>query len=484
MPTTVDLRWLPSPADGQPTPSEASTLVLIGRAARLRSEQTLALSGLSAETRDAMLSATKGGDRGGSATAWVGKKKVVLGVLPEPCSRHNSPSRAWAIPSLAKAATPGDAAVVVLVDGPEHARASALAVARAFPVFDARSGERKERTVTVSVLAPDGPVDDPSIPAAMAGVRLAAELFDQPTSVLDTTAFVARARAVAAAVGAEVEVIEGQALVDGGFGGLLGVGRAATAGPALVALKWRPAGFSRHVGWVGKGIVYDTGGLSIKGKTSMPGMKGDMGGAAAVLGAFHAACAARVSHAITAVLCLAENAVGPEATRPDDILHMKSGKTVEINNTDAEGRLVLADGVAWITENHDLDALFDLATLTGAALVATGKVHAALYCNDAGLEDRVVRAGRRVGEPCHPLIYAPELFRKEFASKVADMKNSVADRANAQSSCAGQFVGNHLPKDPPPWCHIDLAGPAWGADDRGTGYGVGLLLEVGDASGS
>ncbi len=479
MPTTVDLRW--ERALAFPEDSALSTLVIIGRAERLRSADCLALSGLDAATRDAMLARTKGGDRGASAATFVGARKVVLGVLPEPCSRHNSPSRSWAIPALARLATGPVAAVVVLVDDPAHTVASAIAVARAFPVFDARSGKTTTRQVHVSVRGPEGPLDDALLPAAMDGVRLAGELFDMPTSVLDTDAFVARAESVAAAVGAEVRVIRGQELVDGGFGGLVGVGRAATAGPALVALSWRPAGATRHVGWVGKGIVYDTGGLSIKGKTAMPGMKGDMGGAAAVLGAFQAACAAKVDHAITAVLCLAENAVGPEATRPDDILHMKSGKTVEINNTDAEGRLVLADGVAWITAEHQLDALFDLATLTGAALVATGKAHAALYCSDAALEDHVVAAGRGVGEPCHPLIYAPELFRKEFASKVADMKNSVADRANAQSSCAGQFIANHLPDGAPPWCHIDLAGPAWGSDDRGTGYGVGLLLAIGDA---
>ncbi|MEC8424145.1 MAG: M17 family metallopeptidase, partial [Myxococcota bacterium] len=197
--------------------------------------------------------------------------------------------------------------------------------------------------------------------------------------------------------------------------------------------------------------------------------------------AFSAAVAQGVEYAVTAVLCLAENAIGPDAQRPDDIIRMKSGKTVELNNTDAEGRLVLADGVAWVCAEESPDVLIDCATLTGAALVATGKVHGALYCNDEALEQTAVRVGRAVGEPAHALPYAPELFRKEFKSAVADMRNSVKDRANAQSSCAGQFIGNHLPEDAPPWLHVDLAGPAWNSDGRGTGYGVGLLLAIGAA---
>ena len=316
---------------------------------------------------------------------------------------------------------------------------------------------------------------------AMDGVRLAARLFDTPTNVLHTDGFVEEAQAVAAQTGSSLEVIRGEDLREQGFGGLYGVGKAARNPPALAVLRHRPDGATRHVAWVGKGVVYDTGGLSLKSSGGMSGMKGDMGGAAAVLGAFSAAASQGVDYAITAVLCLAENAIGPDAQRPDDIVTMKSGKTVELNNTDAEGRLCLADGVAWVCETEKPDVLVDCATLTGAALVATGKIHGALYCNDEALEQRALKVGRAVGEPTHALPYAPELFRKEFKSVVADMRNSVKDRANAQSSCAGQFIGNHLPEDAPAWLHVDLAGPAWNADGRGTGYGVGLLLAIGAA---
>ncbi|MFT7582508.1 MAG: putative aminopeptidase NPEPL1, partial [Myxococcota bacterium] len=197
----------------------------------------------------------------------------------------------------------------------------------------------------------------------------------------------------------------------------------------------------------------------------------------AVLGAFQAACETNHPSQIDALLCLAENSVGPEATRPDDVLTMYSGKTVEINNTDAEGRLVLADGVAYASKHLDPDVIVDLATLTGAQLVATGKRHAAIVCNDDALEAAAIAAGKQSGDLVHPLPFAPEFFRAEFKSKVADMKNSVKDRMNGQSSCAAQFVAEHLAGYTGPWLHVDLAGPS-DAGERGTGYGVALLLEL------
>jgi probable aminopeptidase NPEPL1 len=245
----------------------------------------------------------------------------------------------------------------------------------------------------------------------------------------------------------------------------------------LVVLSYAPPGAARTLAWVGKGIVYDTGGLSLKTKEGMPGMKGDMGGAAAVLGAFAAAVRLGVPARIHALLCVAENAIGPAAIRPDDIITLYSGRTVEINNTDAEGRLVLGDGVAWAVKHLRPDVLVDLATLTGAQLVATGKRHAGVVCNDEELEAAAVRAGRASGDLVHPLPYVPEFFRREFKSDVADLKNSVKDRSNAQSSCAAQFIAEHLGGYDGPWLHVDLAGPSANGE-RGTGFGVALLLTL------
>jgi len=212
----------------------------------------------------------------------------------------------------------------------------------------------------------------------------------------------------------------------------------------------------------------------------MPGMKRDMAATAAMLAAFE--CAVRgqwcTTQSLHCLLCLAENAVGPWATRPDDIHTLYSGKTVEINNTDAEGRLVLSDGLAYAAKTLNPNVMIDMATLTGAQGIATGKRHAAIYCNDDDLECTVVKAGKLSGDLVHPVPYCPEFFRAEFNSKVADMKNSVQNRSNAQPSCAAQFIGNHISDfldNGGKWVHIDMASPGEEAE-RATGYGVALLL--------
>jgi len=377
------------------------------------------------------------------------------------------------------------AAVVALLDDPAHAFAVTLAVARALPSFTAASSA-SENEVQLLLVGPDGaPVTDlEPLRLAADAVRFAADLVDQPPDRLTTTRFVEIAREVAARHdGVRITVIRGEELAEQGLGGLHGVGRAAEHPPALVILDLPAPDDAPSMAWVGKGIVYDTGGLSIKAKTSMPGMKTDMGGAAAVLAAFDAAARLRLPVRLTAALCIAENAVGPGALRNDDILTMYSGRTVEVNNTDAEGRLVLADGVAWVARHRDPATLVDLATLTGAQLTATGKRTAALYCNDEDLEAEAVRAGRACGDLVHPLPYVPEFFKREFSSQVADMRNSVKDRSNAQSSCAGQFIGEHLEaaRFGGRWLHVDMAGPAVSAG-RGTGFGVGLLLTLAGAA--
>jgi probable aminopeptidase NPEPL1 len=455
----------------------AGALQVIGRKARLEAADVLAL--LPEHVRSVWVRMLKGdpGDQGRTATSWLDGdlQRVNALVVPDLCSRHNSPSRTWAWPRLLPTGRATDTALIVALDDRAHAFAAALGVARSMPTFSARSKPPEART-RVLMLAPDGPVDDPSLALVAEAARKAAEWVDAPPDRLGPDAFVALARQIGVARGASVHVLRRRELVEQGLGGLAAVGAASRQEPALVVLDHPGAG--DPVCWVGKGVVYDTGGLSLKEKTSMVGMKGDMGGAAAVLAAFVAAVEAQVDYGVLAVLCLAENAVGPEATRPDDILTLYSGKTVEVNNTDAEGRLVLADGLAWVCEAHNPDVLIDLATLTGAALVATGKVHAAVVSNDEGLEAAAVAAGLRAGEPVFPLLYAPELLRREFRSPVADMRNSVKDRNNAQSSCAAQFIANHLPSPAPRWLHVDLAGPAWDGENRGTGYGVGLLLTL------
>ena len=431
-----------------------------------------------------MLDRAAPGDSGGASQTWCegssGPLQVIAGVLPEACSRHNSPARPHGIAHLVRShARKGTVAVLLAVEEPAHALAAVAAAARAVPAYSRKTGEAGEKTLQVR-LAPlvDDLVEIDRLEATAHAVRLAARLVDMPTAELDVPVFVDLARGVAARVDAEITVLEGESAAHAGLGGLWGVGKAATNGPALVLLEHRPEGRpTKTVAWVGKGIVYDTGGLSIKGKTNMPGMKADMGGAAAVLAAFEAAARLNVNQRVVALLCLAENSVGPDATRPDDVLTLYSGRTVEVNNTDAEGRLVVADGVAYAARHLAPDVVIDLATLTGAQLVATGRRHAACISNDEALEALVVASGMRTGDLVHPLPYCPEFFRGEFKSEVADLKNSVKDRMNGQASCAAQFIAEHLGDYEGPWLHLDIAGPAT-ENERGTGFGVALLLDL------
>lgn len=454
--------------------------------ARLPEEVTPVWSG--------MLEVLSPGDSLAATSTWLVKPsvgdsparsiKVSVAAISDRASRHNAPAR----PELVAAAvrgrfTKGKSGLVVAYERPGDIAAVAAAVARALPRYGRKKRPAVEASLVVSFVGPEGttPPDSELARAAVLAeaVREAARLVDTPASELSTDAFVAEAGTVAEAFGLEVTVLRMDELRERGMGGLVGVGQAARHGPALVHLRYPGRDpEAERVALVGKGIVYDTGGLSLKGKADMPGMKSDMGGAAAVLQAIRVAAALDDPRPIDAILCLAENSVGPDAMRPDDVITLYSGKTIEVNNTDAEGRLVLADGIAFAVKDLDASVVVDLATLTGAQLLSTGKLHAAIVSNDEALERAALDAGRRSGDLVFPLPYAPELFRAEFSSQVADLKNSVKDRMNGQSSCAAQFVAEALPADKPVrWLHVDMAGPAT-SRDRGTGYGVGLLAEL------
>lgn len=430
-----------------------------------------------------------------------GVLNVVLCALPSLISRHNSPARTHAITDFVSSHGKKNFSMIICVlNHHHHALAVSTAVAKGLPQYSCKTNQSGSSVTSPSVqlvLHGTGHDDDQSedgaklvarLQHAVNGIRFACGMVDAPCNVFHVGVAVEEANAVAArccAAGKQVavSVIRGEELARQGLGGIYGVGKAAVNEPALVVLSHVPSYAKAVAGnmvWVAKGIVYDTGGLSIKTKTGMPGMKRDMAACAAVMAAFESAVLGEwcSSCPLYAVLCLAENSVGPEATRPDDIHTLYSGKSVEINNTDAEGRLVLGDGVAYATKHLNPKYLVDMATLTGAQGVATGKRHAGLYCCDEDFENVLVVAGRSSGDLTHPLPYCPEFFRKEFTSKVADMKNSVKNRNNAQASCAGQFIANHMQgyiDKGGVWCHIDMAAPSE-KDERATAYGVALLL--------
>ncbi|KAK3253108.1 hypothetical protein CYMTET_37625 [Cymbomonas tetramitiformis] len=470
------------------------TLAFIGHKETLVSESFLSLVPPAAlPLYSIMVEKTKGGEQGGHSTSWMMDEEgtqLFVGVLPASCSRHNSAAQPHAVTKLVKALeVKDDVALVLGLTEADHALACACACARAFPLFSRKTGDedsKKAPTVRVGLTCTHSPVELHSLAQATyaaQGVRTAARIVDTPPMDMTTTQFVQEASVIADRLeGVNISIVKGEDLKTMGFGGIYGVGKAAEEPPAFVHLSYeqpeKSAG-TKTVVLVGKGIVYDTGGLSIKTPTpNMCGMKSDCGGAAAVLAAFEAAVASGTPHNLHCCLCLAENAIGNAAFRNDDILTLFSGKTVEINNTDAEGRLVLGDGVAWASKKIKADVILDMATLTGAQLIATGKRHCAVVSNTDELESYAVSAGKASGDLAHPLPFCPEFYSQEFKSVVADMKNSVKDRMNAQSSCAGTFIYNHLDEDyKGGWLHCDIAGPSF-IDERGTGYGVALILEL------
>jgi leucyl aminopeptidase len=321
---------------------------------------------------------------------------------------------------------------------------------------------------------------------------LARDLVNLAPVDLSPPAFADAARAIGTAAGFDVAVLDEQALAEGGYGGLLAVGAGSSRPPRLVVCEHRPrkGSESAHVALVGKGITFDSGGLSLKPPTAMPAMKGDMAGAAAVLAAVAAAARADLPVRVTGYLALAENMPSGSAQRPSDVIRIRGGRTVEVLNTDAEGRLVLADGIVAAFEQQP-DAVVDVATLTGAALVALGPRTTGLFGTDQALVDRIVAAGRDAGEALWPMPLAEDL-RPGLDSAVADIANISGKRDGGMISAA-LFLREFVPSDTDadggsgrrPWAHLDIAGPAFheaGAEDitpkGGTGVPVRTLLRL------
>ncbi len=264
--------------------------------------------------------------------------------------------------------------------------------------------------------------------------------------------------------------------------GLLGVGRGSSHEPRFVHLSWKPRGRRprARIAWVGKGITFDSGGYDIKGAAHMVDMKSDMAGAAAVLAAMTAVAELELPVEVHGVLPLAENMISGDALRPGDILRMRNGRTVEVDNTDAEGRLVLADGLDWARTRVRPRMMLDVATLTGACVVALGEGAAGVMANDDDVRERVLAAGRAAGERLWPLPLWDD-YLDLLRSPVADLRNTGSSRWGGTLTAGlflREFAGNV------PWAHLDIAGPAWRSRQHpywgrgGTGFGVGTLVEL------
>lgn len=315
------------------------------------------------------------------------------------------------------------------------------------------------------------------------GIVTARDLINEPPNVLHPEEFAKRAKTLLSKLGVKVDVLGEAEMKKLGMGSLLGVGQGSDRESQLVVMHWTGARKKADspVAFVGKGVCFDSGGLSLKTGAGMMGMKGDMGGAAAVVGAMQALATRKAKVNAVGVIGLVENMPDSKAQRPDDVVKSMSGQTIEVLNTDAEGRLVLADAMTYAQRKFKPKFVIDLATLTGAIIMALGPEHAGLFSNDDKLSARITDAGKAVGEPVWRLPLGPG-YDKLLRSKIADMKN--IGGPSAGSITAAQFLLRFV-ENKTPWAHLDIAGVAWQDGEQkahapswGLGWGVRILNEL------
>ena len=391
----------------------------------------------------------------------------------------------------------GLAKVIVVAPGEGAAEATATAEGAlfgAYTITSAAAGPVSAPVRSVTVVSPAA--RDRSLRAAIKraialgeATAYARDLVNQAPNDLYPETFAAEVKKHAVGSDVKVSVLDESGLAHGAFGGHLTVGGGSARGPRLVTLRYKPAQagkHTKHIAFVGKGITFDSGGLAIKPPASMATMKCDMAGAAAVASAVFAIAKLGLPVEITAHLCLAENMLGPGACRPSDVVTIRGGKTVELNNPDAEGRMVLADGLALASEKKP-DLVIDIATLTGAAVAALGYRTAAVLSNDDDLRGAIKDIADAVGEPFWPFPLLEDV-RPALDSPVADLLQSGTPGVIFAGWFLSEFIGKGKNGQPIPWAHLDIAGPAfndkapWGyTPKQGTGFGVRTLVGIAES---
>jgi len=307
------------------------------------------------------------------------------------------------------------------------------------------------------------------------GVFLARDLVFEPANKLYPGEFAARCSALSA-LGLEVEILDEAAMETLGMGALLGVGQGSRRDSFMVVMNWKGGGDEAPFALVGKGVTFDTGGISLKPAKGMEDMKWDMGGAAAVTGAMCAIAGRKVAKNVVGVIGLVENMPDGNAQRPGDVVKSMSGKTIEVINTDAEGRLVLADALHYTETRFKPQAMVNLATLTGAIIASLGKEYGGLFANSDDLVSQLVSAGEATGERLWQMPMGPA-YDRMLKSHIADMKNIGGPYGGAITAAC--FLARFV--EATPWAHLDIAGKAWSDSSTatvpkgGTGYGVRLL---------
>ncbi len=314
--------------------------------------------------------------------------------------------------------------------------------------------------------------------AVVEGVGFARELVTEPANIIYPETFVLRCQRLAA-LGVEIQVLDEDAMQAAGMGALLGVSQGSARPARLLVMRWDGTDGAQKtpVALIGKGVTFDTGGISLKPPAGMEDMKWDMGGAAAVAGAMLALAGRKARAHVVGVCGLVENMPDGMAQRPGDVVTSMSGQTIEVINTDAEGRLVLCDCITWVQKHYAPKVMVDLATLTGAMIVSLGHENGGIFANDNDLATQLVAAGAAVGDPLWRMPLG-DAYNAMIDSPIADMKNTGPREAG--SITAAQFLHRYV-DDGVAWAHLDIAGMVWaskpgpGWDKGATGYGVRLL---------
>jgi leucyl aminopeptidase len=393
----------------------------------------------------------------------------------------------------AASAAAGEGPVTILLERPdgnpiaaEDVAEMALGIAMRSYSFDKYKTKKKPeeaprpRSFTLAVADPKAAMKAWAAARALSeGVAFARDLVNEPANTLGPVEFADQLAALGE-LGVTVEILDENRIRDERMGALAGVAQGSARPPRVVVLRWRGGRKEDSaVAFIGKGVVFDTGGISIKPGAGMEDMKGDMGGAAAVAGLFRTLAARKAKLNAVGIVGLVENMPDGNAIRPGDVLTSMSGQTIEVINTDAEGRLVLADLMTYVQRNEKPAAMIDLATLTGAIIVALGNHHAGLFCNNDDLAGQLLSAGHGTGEKVWRMPLGPE-YDKLIDSKIADMKNTGGRYAG--SVTAAQFLQRYVENETP-WAHLDVAGTAMGSPANetnqswGSGFGVRLLDE-------
>lgn len=308
------------------------------------------------------------------------------------------------------------------------------------------------------------------------GVKFCRDLVSEPSNILSPETFKNRIIDKLRPLGVDITVLSEEEILKRGMNALHGVARGSAKPPFVVAMHWKGSN-EQPVAIAGKGVCFDTGGISIKPSANMHEMKYDMGGAGSVTGLMYALAARKAKANVVGVVGLVENMPDGNAQNPGDVVKSMSGQTIEVLNTDAEGRLVLADVITYIHQEFKPKEIVDLATLTGAIVVSLGHEYAGIFCNNTQLAQKLIHAGQETGDRLWQLPIGPE-YDKQIDSDIADMQN--IGKRWAGSITAAQFIGRFIENDTP-WAHLDIAGVAWADAPRpytpkgATGFGVMLL---------